>query len=774
MIKNFLSSQFLRKIDIFGVGISFRINDDNKFKTRFGGFVTLLICFLLIFMFSQSLMQIINKTNPSVIYEERILPNPTQSDLNSNNFSFVMAMLDPASQNPVADETIFRFEATFMYKDTSANNGGQIYKFKSMELERCNQNSFQVAGTQNYFLNLNYTNMYCFSNISDYYLVGQFEMDQFSDIQISFIPCDENDPTNNVTCMEQKQRETIISRSYLQVYYSTKVVEVSNYKQPFQSIGVSSFWSLNMAYLNSVSMLYQKTYIEDDNGLFTQSISTQESLLYSSQNSQLQGKTGYSIFEISLYLEKNKEQYYTRQYMKIPQAFSEIGGIFNILFAIGCLLSQPYSQMQLNRTLFNSAFYIKKNNNEKDSQKNQKQEKNQKINSNYLSSPANANSKLKHNQNIFDNSPQLKEIKKDISNNKLKNSSQLNNKDNKKLNQGNLQHQNNNNNLEVSSSFNVFKANQNNNASQNNKSVFREKLHDFQVKTSEYFSYYFNCFNNFKQNDFSKIIHLGSQKIQNYTDVCFIVNKLIEFEKLKTLVLNDQQLKLFNFIPKPQLDSQFLFEEKIHENFSSQSSQVNNSQIVQNSSKPDQIIESENNSLAKKNPTINQNKGHKKSQFNILNIDNKSSIEKAKEAQQAFNQIYKSDNKKSKVDLKLIEMLDQNLISLFEKNIFDDKQNQNLIESIINSSIKQKNSKDFPYPDSILEKTQQKNDLPIQSKIIKQPSTINNNCNTQELSEYPEREDTQYMNTSSPVFQIYRAQPKNFMKKIENDQKNCF
>ncbi|KAL4507021.1 hypothetical protein ABPG72_001814 [Tetrahymena utriculariae] len=641
-------------------------------------------------MFSQSLIQIIYKTNPSTIYEERILPNPTRSDLNTNKFSFVMFMFDSATQNPVVDNSIFRLKATFMYKDISANNHEQTFKSKTMELQRCNSNSFQVAGTESYFLNLNYTNMYCFSNINNFYL---------------------NDPTNKVSCMEKKEKQAIISRSYLQVFYSTNVVKVINYNKPFQSIGVSSFWSLNMDYLNSVSMLYKKTYIEDDIRLFSSDIHTQSSLLKSSQNSQLQGKTGFSILEISMYLEKNKEQYFARQYMKIPKAFSEIGGIFNILFAVRCLLSYPQSQMQLNRAFFNSAFYINQmDDDEKDSQKSHKQEKYQKNNLDHNSSPI--NSKLKNNQTLFDSSPQMKEIY------------------------------------------------------QNNKSVFRNKLHDIQVKTSEYVSYYFNCFNVFKQNDVSKTIHPGSQKLQNYTDVCFIINKLIEFEKLKTLVLNDQQLKLFNFIPKPQLDSQFLVEEQqSHENISPLPSQDNNPQNAQNTSQKDKIIESENSSMA--NPTTSQKQGHKKNQFNIRNIDNKSKVEKAKEA---FNQIYKSNNKKSKVDLKLIEMLDQNLITLFQKNVFDDKQSQNIIESIQNSQMQQSKSKDYQYTDKVLEKTDQEKDLRFKLRIIKQFDSQYRKSNIQELSECSERFDTEIMNTTEPLFQIYKAQQKSFSNKIEKNQ----
>lgn len=55
-------------------------------------------------------------------------------------------------------------------------------------------------------------------------------------------------------------------------------------------------------------------------------------------------------------LDKNVYQEYHRQYMKIDKAISQLGGIYNILFTIGCLLCKPISQAELDRKLLNSLF----------------------------------------------------------------------------------------------------------------------------------------------------------------------------------------------------------------------------------------------------------------------------------------------------------------------------------------------------------------------------------------------------------------------------------
>jgi hypothetical protein len=43
----------------------------------------------------------------------------------------------------------------------------------------------------------------------------------------------------------------------------------------------------------------------------------------------------------------------------------------------------------------------------------------------------------------------------------------------------------------------------------------------------------------------------GTKKIIQKLDVVFIIKKLIELDKLKSLILTSEQLKLFDYIPKP-------------------------------------------------------------------------------------------------------------------------------------------------------------------------------------------------------------------------------
>lgn len=61
------------------------------------------------------LVLISNKSNPQVISEEVIVDNPNRFDLNDENFTFAISLLDE-NYSPFIDETYYTISANFLYK----------------------------------------------------------------------------------------------------------------------------------------------------------------------------------------------------------------------------------------------------------------------------------------------------------------------------------------------------------------------------------------------------------------------------------------------------------------------------------------------------------------------------------------------------------------------------------------------------------------------------------------------------------------------------------
>ena len=62
------------------------------------------------------------------------------------------------------------------------------------------------------------------------------------------------------------------------------------------------------------------------------------------------------IFEMYVNCEKSKESQYERKYEKITNVLSNLGGLFNVLYGIGCILCKPWSMINLNRKMLNRIF----------------------------------------------------------------------------------------------------------------------------------------------------------------------------------------------------------------------------------------------------------------------------------------------------------------------------------------------------------------------------------------------------------------------------------
>jgi hypothetical protein len=65
------------------------------------------------------------------------------------------------------------------------------------------------------------------------------------------------------------------------------------------------------------------------------------------------------------------------------------------------------------------------------------------------------------------------------------------------------------------------------------------------LNSKEIISSYFSSKNNY--------IKAGMKRIEENLDIRYLVKKLMEVEKLKHIFLNEDQLKLFDLIPKPKI-----------------------------------------------------------------------------------------------------------------------------------------------------------------------------------------------------------------------------
>ncbi|KAL4432957.1 hypothetical protein ABPG74_014471 [Tetrahymena malaccensis] len=147
-------------------------------------------------------------------------------------------------------------------------------------------------------------------------------------------------------------------------------------------------------------------------------------------------------------------------------------------------------------------------------------------------------------------------------------------------------------------------------------------------------------------------IDFCNQIISEQLDGVYILKKLLELEKLKAILLNEEQLKLFEYIPKPTIDDQSIAD---YTSLKLQKSQqqsnnladINCSKNILKNASPSQTVQNNFSSQIQ----LSQNT------FNILRIQPKTEEQKSIEALQALKQIFSKESL-SKKDVKILQMID--------------------------------------------------------------------------------------------------------------------
>ncbi|EAS03086.2 transmembrane protein, putative (macronuclear) [Tetrahymena thermophila SB210] len=174
----------------------------------------------------------------------------------------------------------------------------------------------------------------------------------------------------------------------------------------------------------------------------------------------------------------------------------------------------------------------------------------------------------------------------------------------------------------------------------------------------DYFTFYLQCFKSI-YSEKKKQIKYSKERVKERLDVVYIMQKLVEIDKLKMLVLNEDQIKLFEYLPKPI----------VHLN----PKEVPPSPSLKNSNKP--------------SPNSHLHHPQNMQQAWSMLHQQKNPIEKAAEASEVYKNMIENDPEQlTSIDRKLLEMMDVRVKNIFENKIINQRQkNQAQIE--MNNSV---------------------------------------------------------------------------------------
>ncbi|EWS74766.1 transmembrane protein, putative (macronuclear) [Tetrahymena thermophila SB210] len=763
-----------QRIDLFGSKINLRFQGNQSYQSKIGSIVSLFIIGLILFRLTQIILSVILRENPQVIFSERQVNDPDIFYATSETFPMAFGMENPYNNEYYIDEGIYNIKAQWKQKLLIFNQTTQqndiLWKQQDLKIQPCTIENFKNPNNKNYYLLLNYTNMYCLSPESVLAIQGDFQSQQYSYIELKVQPCQKN-------CKSAEQLNNYLLKSSFGLQLSDAFVDPSEKEYPFKMYSRDMYWPTSNLMPKDVNVYIRNNYVYSDFGWFGSDIITQRFPSFSFYEDTVYPPNFQDYFiSVKFRFEKQKESVYNRSYKNFMGILSDIGGFSQSLMTIGFLITYKVSQLQLNQSIINQLFNYEESSDKKQTNQNIRNDLKK---SSFMSqkkmnilpqSIQFTNRSKKTNFYQVDSNVQLNLKKDSESNLTLKQESEKyhNSTDTSKFNIQKQRTDSNNTNRTRFGSGQIKKNQSDKNLPKNiykskhiqslhsirtiledndekqtrdDKQTLNKILHEdleketisnalnptnlgirkssyqklfiqkqknqqkiqkvvekqfdklmkketnsMKMSVFEYFvSLIFPCGRLRKK---KQVIDYSIEKLYQNLDIFSILKRLIEVEKLKRLLLDQNQIKLLDYLPKPTIHLDLALNKDL--NHSNQKNQ----------------------------------------EINLLYQDNRSELQKAKDAFEAYKNILSKDNF-SELDEKLIDMLDQNLIQIFEA------QNQNYTNTNTNTNTQQQQQHQQIIDLTIVQSPSLINEQQIMqfSSNIKEPQNIEfdiNNCNQDE------------------------------------------
>lgn len=331
----FFFSKFLSKIDVYSTNFNFRWSIKKKsLGSIFGGLLTLITSGLLVFLIYSSFEDIIYHQNPNSIYEsKRPLSRPWNS-FTSDNFSIYIG-LRTEGMNFLKELNNNRFMDIWFNNYFQAKNSSGKWEVNrySQPLHYCNEEELAKGNLKNQYI-------YCPKNKShNIPLGGYWDEEKVAFLNIGFYRCTNSTENNNSCATQEEISQKIYSEYfYAAIYFEDKTLNLENY-QNFASLKISNKYTLFTLNTQITIYIFLKSInIIIDSGLITSEKTNYRYVVYDYVESTFEViEEGKGNVEFLIYA-SDKTDNYLLIYLKIIDVMSNIGGLMQIiLFFISIL-----------------------------------------------------------------------------------------------------------------------------------------------------------------------------------------------------------------------------------------------------------------------------------------------------------------------------------------------------------------------------------------------------------------------------------------------------
>jgi hypothetical protein len=522
-------SWLFKFIDVYGQGISLTLNKKKSTTTVIGGILTIITVGLLIAATWSTGKDIFYHLQPIISFEDQLFTRRPYVNLDSYNFPMAMAVQD-YSQNTFDLPRYFTPE--IILSKVYNSNGTTINR--NLEMEMCTYEHFPNLSLD-YLVKAGVTNYFCLKKNQNTTIGGYWDDESITYLILRLKLCINKNQSDTSCASLEEIKKFIINHSTAldwNLYYQDSIINANNYEKPVQ-------YFLNVLYRNFVldsykmyNIFIRQQEVTTDDGFLLQNKYSESSIGFDrSDSDDSQITSDFILVDINLYISNHKPIYH-RKYIKIQEILANIGGLAKAVMMISSILSYCYSEYKKDEIILNTVFDF-----------------------------------------IYQNQSENKSVIKTSQNNILEGAKNLSYLyEAKNIGKNDQQKLGNNFDFKINpdaSSFNsirnfeiIKKIEKNNNPKMFRKQKIKKEEIDRLIKEKSkslkiHYSFFDvtklifckYCIKGELQQKY-KVLQKCEEKINQYLDIRFFIQKLDEFDKFKFILLEEEQLAMFHFISK--------------------------------------------------------------------------------------------------------------------------------------------------------------------------------------------------------------------------------
>lgn len=537
--------QMFLGIDMYGQRPEFLIGGSKYYKTYVGSVLTLISVLLMAAAGIYFSLALFDTKTPTVVFSTTNPKGPPSQNITQNNFAFAIGIQNPFTYNQFIDESIYMVKASYQIgKRVSVSDSSEFdWSIQDLELERCQINSFSNK-FEDIFSSLPLNDMYCIKQ-NNFSLFGTFLDKEYSFIRIQVFEC--SNSTSVIPCKPKTEINQILAGAFFSLTYTDITIDPSNMNNPDQLQKGDGYTTISNLFFKEIHMYLKKVSIVSDTGVIFTDQEKKGHLQLDLLKEMTDFRKAENFVDITIKL-STKIDTYDRSYEKLQNIAAQIGGIIEIIKFVGSYMCHSFANTMMDLSIVNKLFNVIYKEEEKDKKDNNIQLNRQA--KNYLNYSSNFN-----NFNANDKSPHsitMNKIGIADSNQMVLNEHQKNLNiplENNFINSNHVI-----NDLSRKSDINYNWKKEGKKTSVNNLNSLNNPVQFDKIRLGfckAFFLYLFPCLYNKKKEIL--ILKKGKKKFQKKLDIVYLIQELDNLQRLKHLILDTDQLNLFNLPYRPVL-----------------------------------------------------------------------------------------------------------------------------------------------------------------------------------------------------------------------------